>query len=294
VGSNSEAGARGIFFGGYAPSPPNLTNSINYVTISSTGDALDFGDLTYAGQDWIGCSSSTRGLMGGSNPTGNTINYVTISSTGNATTFGSLTQVTTNRRSSCSNSTRGIWAGGASGPAGLNIIEYVTIASTGNSNDFGDLTYTAFGSGFVASSTRGVIASSVVGPTTNVINFITIPTLGNAATFGTLVSSGGYSTASCSNATRGIFSSGAALEYITISTLGNSTSFGNLSNARSSGGACASSTRGVFAGAGGPTLANNVIEYVTIATLGNAIDFGDLLYTQTRHSGGCSNAHGGL
>ena len=99
-------GTRGLFFGGYAPTAPQTTSSINYVTISTTGNATSFGNLSYAGQDWIGCSSSTRGIMAGSNPTGNAISYVTISSTGDAQSFGTLTQVSTNRRGSCSNSTR--------------------------------------------------------------------------------------------------------------------------------------------------------------------------------------------
>jgi hypothetical protein len=298
VGSNTGAGTRGLFFGGYAPTAPNTTNSINYVNISSTGNAEDFGDLTYAGQDWIGCSSSTRGLMAGSNPTGNTINYVTISSTGNAQSFGSLTQISTNRRGSCSNATRGIWAGGASGPTSSNIIEYVTITSTGNSNDFGDLTVIRWSPGGVASSTRGIFAGSSAPSGTNVIDYITIATLGNATDFGDLTQngSGDYATASCSNAIRGIITSTSnTQEYITIATLGNAVKFGELTGAvRSAGGACASPTRGVFAGAGGPTNAGNSIEYVTIMTQGNAVDFGDLLYIQTRHGGGFSNAHGGL
>ena len=38
-----------------------------------------------------------------------------------------------------SNSTRGLFAGGAS-PNKTNVISFVTIASTGNATDFGDLT----------------------------------------------------------------------------------------------------------------------------------------------------------
>ena len=41
VSSNSEAGARGVFGGGGLP----YSNVIDYINISSTGNALDFGDL---------------------------------------------------------------------------------------------------------------------------------------------------------------------------------------------------------------------------------------------------------
>ena len=37
---------RGVFGGGQVPSAPIRLNSIDYVTIASTGNAQDFGDLT--------------------------------------------------------------------------------------------------------------------------------------------------------------------------------------------------------------------------------------------------------
>ena len=42
-----------------------LQNLIQYITISSTGDAVDFGDLTDARNEIGGASNSTRGLFGG-------------------------------------------------------------------------------------------------------------------------------------------------------------------------------------------------------------------------------------
>ena len=118
------------------------TNTIEYVTIASTGNATDFGDLTVTREKVASSSSSTRGLwFGGS--TGayvNVIDYVTINTTGNATDFGDLSQNAALGASS-SSSTRAVNALGESAGVGtLNIIEYVTIATTGNSTDFGDLT----------------------------------------------------------------------------------------------------------------------------------------------------------
>ena len=45
---------------------PNYYAIIDYITISSTGDGQDFGDLNQAGQFACGCfSNSTRGVFGG-------------------------------------------------------------------------------------------------------------------------------------------------------------------------------------------------------------------------------------
>ena len=84
--------ARGIFGGGYSGS---YENTIDYVTISSPGNATDFGDLTVARRYLAATSNGTndRGIFGGGydgSARVNTIDYVTISTPGNATDFGDL------------------------------------------------------------------------------------------------------------------------------------------------------------------------------------------------------------
>jgi hypothetical protein len=71
---------------------PAASNVIDFVTISSTGNASDFGDLTVARGGMGGLSSSTRGLTcrWSADPSTNTIDYITIASTGNAVDFGDL------------------------------------------------------------------------------------------------------------------------------------------------------------------------------------------------------------
>ena len=66
---------------------------MDYVTIASTGNATDFGDLLSAYTNPATSSNSTRGILtGGTSPeSNNTIQYITIASTGNATNFGDLT-----------------------------------------------------------------------------------------------------------------------------------------------------------------------------------------------------------
>ena len=87
---NAEIGGqRGLFAGGTNPS---YDNTIDYVNISSTGDATDFGDLTAARSD-PGCTANaTRAVaVGGQSPSiVNTMDYVTIASTGDAADFGDL------------------------------------------------------------------------------------------------------------------------------------------------------------------------------------------------------------
>ena len=83
---------RGVYGGGIRH-PSGVQAGIEYITMATKGNALDFGDLNYSNrQEGGGASSSTRGLfMGGYSPaTTNVIDYVQISTTGDATDFGNL------------------------------------------------------------------------------------------------------------------------------------------------------------------------------------------------------------
>ena len=127
----------GIFGGGYTTGFG--TNTMSYITITSTGNTTDFGDLTASTYGPAAFSSSTRGIFGaGANSdldALNIIEFVTIANTGNGTDFGDLS-VSRWQTTGTSNSTRGLFAGSQ---ARANTIDYVTIASTGNATDFGDL-----------------------------------------------------------------------------------------------------------------------------------------------------------
>ena len=87
---------RGIYGSGYSPASPGATavNVLEYITISSTGNGTDFGDLTTVKVEVYGSTSnSIRGVWGGGQTPSlvNTMDYVTIASTGNAQDFGDLT-----------------------------------------------------------------------------------------------------------------------------------------------------------------------------------------------------------
>ena len=121
---------------------PGVSVNIDYVTIMSTGNAVDFGDISGSGgrQGNNGCSTNTRGCWGGgyNGPAGtNAIQYVTIATLGNAQPFGDLS-VATLSSGATSSSTRGVWGGGYK-PAVSNTIEYITMATLGDANNFGDL-----------------------------------------------------------------------------------------------------------------------------------------------------------
>ena len=82
---------RGLFAGGYNPSN-QVQNKIDFVTIATTGNATDFGDLFLARRSAGGTSNSIHSIFaGGYLPgTNNTIDRVLIQTTGNAKDFGDL------------------------------------------------------------------------------------------------------------------------------------------------------------------------------------------------------------
>ena len=125
-----DGGVRGLFGGGEAGAN-NESDRIDFITISTFGNAQDFGDRTQSGEGGH-FASRTRAVCGGASaPTyTTTVDFVTIASTGNATDFGDKT--TQNARASgCSNATRGMFAGGFKAPATSDVIDFCTIATTG-------------------------------------------------------------------------------------------------------------------------------------------------------------------
>ena len=308
-------GTRGLRMGGNTSS-----DVIEYYNVESTGNTIDFGDLSAARRAGAAVASRTRAVVAGGEEGGglvNTIEFVTIASTGDATNFGDLSAPAPNKYGMMApvcNSTRGIFSGGygTPGPFGnSNVMQYITIASTGDSINFGDLAYGTTNAGGCQSSTRGIIAGGQDPAFKNEINFITISTLGNAADFGDLTVArrtlvGG------SNAIRGLFAGGQdtspnadansvnVIDYITIASLGDATDFGDLTGGATNGkrnlmSPGCSPTRCVWPGGkDGSGDGENVMEYVQIMSTGNAIDFGDTITDGRYGHAGCSNGHGGL
>ena len=181
---------RGISGSGLiSPSPALQTAKMEFVTIASTGDGTNFGNLTRSHAGCGACASPTRGLFaGGYNPDGNTniIDFITIATLGDAQDFGDLTD-DPNHLAGCSNSTRGLFGGGQN-PSNVNTIAYVTIATEGNAIDFGDLSATKDYLGACASQTRGLFGGGQTPTKINVIEFVNIASTGDAKDFGDLTS----------------------------------------------------------------------------------------------------------
>ena len=202
---------RGVFFCGFNPTAPlsGNTNTIDYIQVATTGNALDFGDASESKRVLGGFASSTRGVFAGgfTSDAVKTIQYITFASTGNAVDFGSLT-VKGFGNSGCSNSTRGLFGGRTPNPTSLidGGIDYVTIASLGNATKFGDLTVARYSHNATSSQTRAVWCGGGALPAVtnvNTIDFVTIATTGNAVDFGDHLFTGRYG-AGCSDSHGGL------------------------------------------------------------------------------------------
>jgi len=179
---------RGIWMGGEAPAAPGsgAVDTIQFVTIASTGNASDFGNLRAGSSAAAVGASPTRMLaMGGGNPSSffAYIDYVEIATTGNASDFGDMS-TNRNQNTAVSSNTRAIAMGGNS-PSGLvNVMEFVTIATLGDATDFGDLSSGTEHTGSVNNSTRGVQTGGRFPSYVNTMEFITIASTGNSSDFG--------------------------------------------------------------------------------------------------------------
>ena len=241
---------------------PGYTTVMDMVEIATTGNATDFGDASFVGHPCDGgVSSSTRGVWTGaylhpaSPKHSPAIDYVVISSGGGSIEFGEA-GVAISRYGATSDGTRGVFGGGNfdEQPDRVNNLQYVTIATLGGSTDFGDLTLAAENIGACSSPTRGVY----------------------------IMGYGSYTSPSEASDWRNV------LDYITIATKGNAIDFGEKGWKGYATGACASNTRGVFAGGYAPSPnpgRTNIIEYVTFASLGDSTNFGDLTAAMMEMSG---------
>ena len=147
--------------GGESPASPSnqggRLDTIDFVIITSKGDAVDFGNLTLKRGETASCSSLTRGITAGGAPSNTRIiDFITMASEGNATYFGDLTGGSLALAAGVSNGTRGVIAGGYKNPTSVNTIDFVTFSSTGNAQDFGELTQDRWSPGGESDSHGGL------------------------------------------------------------------------------------------------------------------------------------------
>ena len=259
---------RGVLTGGY---DGGRTTAMDYITIASEGNGIDFGNLT-VGRNALGsASSSTRGLAAGGNAGSNAINtidYIQISTLGDALEFGDLTNERT-PSGGISSPTRGVFGSGddyAPGWTGLSVrtLDYSTFASKGNAVDFGEDSAARITGNGCGNGIRGCWAGGYIAPT-----------LGGTAS--------------------AIMEGGRAMTYVTIASTGNAIEFGTLTmGSRTYIGASSTKTRGIFTGGSAYPVHYNEIDYIQFASLGDSLDFGDLPREKGYMTGSVSDSHGGL
>ena len=95
-------------------------DTIDYFTISSTGNAADFANLSVARRRHLSGMVTQQEVYAGGRVDPNMkneIDFVTIATTGNATDFGDLLSAS-GYTAGCASPTRGISAGGVVNPGG--------------------------------------------------------------------------------------------------------------------------------------------------------------------------------
>ena len=207
---------RGIIGGGYQnPQSPAAKNIISYITIQSTGNAIDFGDLTQAKTAFGAASSPTRGVwMGGrTGPSAGdkvaTIEYSTFSTLGNNADFGDLTEATSHN-ATCSNAVRALSGMGYKSPSSntaTDTVCYITIATLGNAVEFGDATRAHSNLKACSSSTRGVFVGGGTPSSpykTNTMDYGQFASTGNLIDFGDLLDTENEAAGTCSNGHGGL------------------------------------------------------------------------------------------
>ena len=282
---------------------------IDYLNMTTEGNAIDFGDTTSSWYECAACGNKTRGVFAGGKygTNDNVMEFVTIATQGNAADFGDMAE-STNPGGGGGNQTRGILCGGAYPTS--NMISFFNIASKGNASDFGaNSPFTGTYSAAMGSPTRTIMFSGRHHPsyqTTDDIWFITPQSTGIVNDFGTYQnvagSQGSFNAAGASSPTRGIIAGGYQgqspsgsntnqMEFLTIATTGNSVDFGDLTRASQMSKGTATSVRGFFAhGYASPV---DSVDTVIFSSLGNATHFSDLTF-QSESGMSTGNAHGGL
>jgi len=241
---------RGLIGSGlyYTGSTNSTVNTIQYITMTTSGSGQDFGDLTVARYEAGSFSNETRGVWFGGYvfSTQNVIDYITIATTGNASDFGDLASATMSIQGT-SGTTRGLMAGGYTSSR-INVIQYVTIASTSNTTDFGNLSSTRMSVAGASSNTRALFANGF--PLTNIIEYVEIASTGNAVDFGDATETA-QAKAGTSSKILGFFAAGTSgagnrIDRVTIASTGNAVDFGDLTGTQQQTvGACSTAHGGL-------------------------------------------------
>ena len=226
-GSAMSNGIRGLTGGGWDGAN---NNDVEYVTLASGGNGIDFGADTDQGWGPMGASTSTRGISaGGGYPSANTtIKSFFFSSTGVREDFGNLPTGIDHRGMADkgpNSPTRGLFCGGYS----VTRMESKELHSDGDTVLFGDLTNGTRGCCSASDQTRGILFSGWNGSAyIQKVDYVTIASFGNAVEFGDM-DLPGYG-ASGGNMTRALYFRSTDIQYVEIQSQGNAIDFGDIYN----------------------------------------------------------------
>ena len=238
-GASASSSTRGMMMGGWGPTPgsPGQDLDVEYITMASAGDAIDFGADNSGGWGSQGASDSVRALSaGGGYPSATAnIDMFIFSTVGSKTDFGDITATRARGDRAACSPVRAVFTGGY-GPSIKNYDTKLT-ASSGDTIDFGDMMFPNRMSSCVSDHTRGVVSGSLNNDTSKYYpssESITIASSGVAVYFGEMTAQKGAS-AGCQNMVRGLVCGGSisptqtnAIDMISIQTTGNATDFGDL------------------------------------------------------------------
>ena len=298
-GTYPSGATRAVFSGGETPS---IVNTMDFVTIETTGNATDFGDLVSAvSVPANGATSSfVRGIVAGGQPSYVTkIDYFHFASLGNCADFGDLT-VGGAHMAGMSNNIRAVFGPRRkSGDGPDPTLDFITIATLGNATDFGDTTAARRNGPGASNNTRGLILGGEEAPgAVNKIEFIEFSTAANAVDFGDLVAVLIDSGAAANN-TRACVMGGSnpsvtnQVQSVEIGTLGNAVDYGDLTQSATSVTGSGNKNRMVRAGGFVSPSQVNVIDFASFSQRSNFTDFGDLTASRASFTS-TSNQHGGL
>ena len=233
--------SRAVFMGGHdsESGSPGGTNNIEYITIASTGNGTEFGDLLDAGKILGGGSGNgVRGLFAGGRPSSNTdrIEYLTVATTGNTTDAGDLTRAV-GYFSPNANVAPGRMVGMMSFDTDFTNkdFNYVAIMSTDDAADFGDSQVAGVECSPIGlSESRNVWAWGKDGSSFEVtMEYLNPSTLSDTTDFGDLQTCANSSAGKHTNGTRGEVwgaaqGDGVDVQYITIASTGDATNAGEI------------------------------------------------------------------
>jgi len=271
----------GFAMGGYRSGVSGTSNIIDRFSLTSDGNATDWGDLTTASTNATGQSDGSYGYRAAghySSTQHNIISRFAFSSAGNASDVGDLTVARGEGPSSSYSETHGYVAGGNT----TNVIDRYAFAASINGVDVGDLVNTANGTGGATSFTHGYQFGGNGTNATNLYKYA-YASSGNASDVGNMYqgtsANGENGNSSTHGYAMGGHYSGAYINVVqkwAFATDGTTTDVGDLLYTGNGCNHAASQTHVYCVGGGNASSQYQHLQKVTFATDGNMTDVGDL------------------